>query len=656
MIASWLNLQRFQQGLLQLVGDLLLPQQRRAHGFGLVVLLLLAAVSGSSLAALLMAVVLRLSAAILGPSGFNALFPYLGSLIPHLLLPWLALGVLLCAVATAVLLLLVRNQGEQARRYWIGLSLLVGLMVVSTAADVAFTQGNGSLFDALQQKDSHRFWLAFVGLSAIYGMTLPFQWLDSYGPSLFAIQWRKFSTAALQSVYLRNRNYYQLELNSPANLDNPDQRIADDIRGSVDGATSLFFGFSTSLLSFAAYILVLVKVSGWLVLTLLISTLLGNGSIALLVRRLANLTVQQQRLEANFRFALVHLRSHAEGLAFHRGEGQQARALVQRFRAVLRNAEQLVRWRSFVDQGTALYGFVMQLAPLLVLTGGFFKGAVSLGQLMVGITAFAQVQGALSFFILKADDLAHLFAGADRVERLRAACGEPAVVPTAFRSAISTMETPAAPTLQLRQMLIKPPGGRPLWAKPLNLSLESGSSLLVMGPSGCGKTSLLRTIAQLWPPLEGEVLGVPLKQMAFLPQRPYLPLGSLRDQLLVAEGNLDIADDALLSVLRKVKLDQLLERFPSLDIEENWEQVLSGGEQQRIAFARLLIQPKPLVLLDEATSALDLPTEAELYGQLLLLGGTVISVGHRSSLRGFHQHLLQFDAQGNWHFGLKAQD
>jgi ABC-type uncharacterized transport system fused permease/ATPase subunit len=177
-----------------------------------------------------------------------------------------------------------------------------------------------------------------------------------------------------------------------------------------------------------------------------------------------------------------------------------------------------------------------------------------------------------------------------------------------------------------------------------------------MGPSGCGKTSLLRTIAQLWPPLEGEVLGVPLEQMAFLPQRPYLPLGSLRDQLLLVEGNRDIADDALLNVLRKVKLDQLLERFPSLDVEENWEQVLSGGEQQRIAFARLLIQPKPLVLLDEATSALDLPTEAELYGQLLLLGGTVISVGHRSSLRGFHQHLLQFDAQGNWHFGLNAQD
>ena len=217
----------------------------------------------------------------------------------------------------------------------------------------------------------------------IYLLTLPLQFLTSYGQKRFALAWREAGTTTMVGGYLADRAYYRLESDPQLQqqIDNPDQRIAEDIGNSVFSATDLAFGFCASLLSLAAYLLVLLGIGPLLVITLLAATLLGNGLILRLVRRLAGLSVRQQGLEADYRYALVHVRSHAESLAFLRGEAAVAQQLRRRFLRLLENFERLIRWRTLLEQCTGLYGFLMQFVPYLVLSAAYFGGRVSLGQL-----------------------------------------------------------------------------------------------------------------------------------------------------------------------------------------------------------------------------------------------------------------------------------
>jgi putative ATP-binding cassette transporter len=480
-------------------------------------------------------------------------------------------------------------------------------------------------------------------------VTLPIQFLNTYGQQRFALAWRDRTTTTLAGGYLEHHTYYRLEADPErmGGIDNPDQRLADDIQRAVFSATDLFFGFCTSLLSLAAYILVLFGISGALVVTLLIATLFGNGVIVQLVRRVAALSFRQQAFEADFRFALVHIRSNAEGIAFLGGEAHEGRGLAERFQRLLANFEKVIRWRTVVGQSTDLYGFLMQFVPYVVLSTAYFGGAVTLGQLTVGSIAFAQVQTALSFLIVRADDFSSLFASLQRVRELRSVTAatppEPAPpLPAAIAS--------GAPSLRLLHVSVAHPiGGRPL-ISDLSLQVSAGERLLIAGPSGCGKTSLLRVICGLAPASAGRIETPGPERLMVLPQKPYMPLGSLREQLLFSLP-LTAAppeDADLRRLLAAVRLGNLSERYPDLSVVDDWGRVLSGGEQQRLGFARLLINRRPFVILDEATSALDLDTERHLYGLLRREGMAVISVGHRPSLREFHPRVLRLDGHGGW--------
>ena len=346
-------------------------------------------------------------------------------------------------------------------------------------------------------------------------------------------------------------------------------------------STDLFFGFCTSLLSLAAYVLVLFQISGLLVLTLLIATVAGNGVIVQLVRRLANLSFRQQSLEADFRFGLMHVRSHAESIAFLRGEARESRGLGRRFRLLLQNLERLIRWRAFVEQGTGLYGFLMQFVPYLVLSTAYFSGKVTLGQLTVGSIAFSQVQAALSFLIVRADDFSSLFASLHRVGELRRALS-PGTTSSALISAPTPAPAPAVEAgeeLLLHQLTVANPGGGPPLIAGLDLRVAAGERLLVTGPSGCGKTSLLRVLCGLAPAAAGRLQTPDPSAWTVLPQAPYMTLGSLRDQLVytLPIGAPPPSDDDLRRVLARVRLAALGERYPDLDVEEDWARLLSGG-------------------------------------------------------------------------------
>jgi putative ATP-binding cassette transporter len=302
----------------------------------------------------------------------------------------------------------------------------------------------------------------------------------------------------------------------------------------------------------------------------------------------------------------------------------------------------VIRWRAFVGQGSGLYSFLMQFVPYLVLSGAYFGGRVTLGQLTVGSIAFGQVQVALSFLVDRADEFSGLFASLHRIGELRAA-----TVPEAAPGSGLRLERAE---LVLQKLGVADPGGTRLLIRGLDLRLVPGERLLITGPSGCGKTTLLRVLCGLVPAASGRLLTPAPQDWMVLPQKAYLALGSLRDQLLYTRPVTapPPPDTELRRVLTLVRLDTLLVRYPDLEAEADWDQVLSGGEQQRLGFARLLLHPCPFVVLDEATSALDLETERHLYGLLLQAGLAVISVGHRPSLEAFHQRILRLDGHGAW--------
>ena len=639
----------FGRDLQGLAASFLLPAaRRRAWGLGLLTLAAAAALALGS-AALIVGTLALLTERGLGPARRTLAFPYLNPL-----LQWagqghhLALATAVAGLGLLTLLALARSFGPSLRRRWWALAALLTLLVLSTAVDVAFTEGNGAVMEALNHRSAAGFWGTAAGLVVLYGLSLPIQFLTTYGQQRWALAWRRARTNDLAAAYLQQQTYYRLqaEPSLQQRIDNPDQRIADDVQRAVVSATALFFGFFTSLLALGAYILVLLSISGSLVLTLAVASLVGNGVIGGLVRRLAALGFRQQGLEADYRFALMHVRSHAESLAFQRGEHPVAAELGRRFTTLLTNQERLIRWRSLVEQSTGLYAFLMQFAPYLVLSAAYFGGRVSLGDLTVGSIAFGQVQASLSFLIDRADDVSSLFASLQRVGELEQAM--PGSLTVAKESAMAAQ--PAA-GLRLSNLTVNHPGGgRPL-VEGLNLALAPGERLLITGPSGCGKTSLLRVLCGLAAAAQGLRQCPPLEKTLVLPQQPFLPLGSLRDQVLFpgpAPEEAIASDGALRGLMVAVGLQELADRPGELAQEADWNRVLSGGEQQRIGFARLLLRRPALAVLDEASSALDLAAEAELYGQVVATGAMVVSVGHRPSLRAFHHWELQLSGHGAW--------
>ncbi|SDF52489.1 putative ATP-binding cassette transporter [Sporolituus thermophilus DSM 23256] len=523
---------------------------------------------------------------------------------------------------------------------------------------VLINEWYNTFYNALQNYDKDAFWQAlgeFCLLAAIYIIIAVY---ELYLQQMLEIRWRRWLTYRYLDNWLYKRTYYIMQLLDPG-TDNPDQRISEDLRLFTAYTLRLSLGLLKAVVTLVSFVAILWRLSGplhipfgawqltipgYLVWAALAYAIIGTWLTVKIGRPLVNLNFDQQRFEADFRFSLVRLREHGESIAFYGGERQEQANFVQRFRHVFANFWQLMQRQKQLTWFTSGYFQLAIIFPILVASPRYFAGQIQLGGLMQISSAFGRVQDSLSWIIDRFSQLAEWQAVVNRLvgfinnmERVRHICLNEAGV------RIRPSEGATFTAVGLNVCL---PDGRQL-IQPLALELRRGDSLLVVGPSGCGKSTLLRTFAGLWPFGQGEIRIPQGQRVLFVPQKSYLPIGTLREALLYPKSPGSVSDAAIREAMDLCRLEGFKDQ---LDRVEDWSHILSLGEQQRVAFVRVLLQKPDWLFLDEATSALDEPTERALYKLLRerLPQTTIVSVGHRNTLSSHHRKKLAIDDSGNW--------
>jgi vitamin B12/bleomycin/antimicrobial peptide transport system ATP-binding/permease protein len=536
------------------------------------------------------------------------------------------------------------NQKWQARGF---LGAVVLCLLAYTGLSVMLNNKRGVLISALSAQDEPRFWqtvIIFIGVLVLYAPLLAgYQYLRDR----LSLQWRRWLTDHFVDRYFRDRAYYQLNTTG-TEIDNPDQRIAEDVRSFTQESLTFLLVLVESVLSVIAFSSVLWGISRPLVFFLVLYALVGTFVTALVFGKpLVRLNFEQLKKEADFRFSLVRIRENAEAIAFYRGEARESDQVKHRFLEVFANVKRLLVWELNLNILTNAYEFIPFILPALVVAPAIFAGEMEVGRVSEAQGAFVRVFFSLNVVVARFQALTTFGAGINRLSSFAAFLEQTEAAPTA-EGAAPRIETVEADRLVLKHLTLETPNRQRTLVRDLSVMVPPGEGLLVMGPSGCGKSSLLRAIAGLWTAGSGTILRPEPDQILFLPQRPYMVLGTLREQLLYPNTQIEVEDERLQQVLAQVNLADLAERFGGFAAEQDWAEVLSLGEQQRLTFARLLINQPQYVILDEATSALDLENEERLYQHLQATGSTYLSVGHRSTLAHYHQHLLKLTQDQTW--------
>jgi vitamin B12/bleomycin/antimicrobial peptide transport system ATP-binding/permease protein len=556
------------------------------------------------------------------------------------------------------------------------LAAIVALNLALVGMTVILNFWNRAFYNALQDKDWQTFLdLLFLGrrtpgglmpgfclIAAVYILVAVYR---TYLNQWLRIRWRRWMTERFLTGWLSHRAYYRISLQaaySGAGLgtpdpktgrtadkavgtDNPDQRIADDINNFVVDTLSLSLDLLSNVVTLFSFLTILwtlsgpmevlgVNIPGYMVWVALIYSAIGTWLTHRVGWPLAGLNFRQQRVEADFRFALVRLRENVEGVALYGGELEEQENLKTRFRDVIQNWWAIMRRTKALNALIAGYSQVAVIFPIVVAAPRYFSGTMTLGDLTQTADAFGQVQGAMSWFVNSYASLAGWRATVERLATFHYA------IEAARLAAGEGVTAEPGETLELDHASIALPTGTPLLA-PTSLAFRPGESVVLTGRSGAGKSTLFRALAGIWP-FGGGHVRQPSGKLMFLPQRPYIPLGTLRHAIAYPSAPDTHSDAEIRAALADAKLGHLEDR---LDDEENWTQRLSGGEQQRLALARALLNRPDWLFLDEATASLDPQAESELYAILRerLPNTTIVSIAHRPAVAAFHERHLVFD-------------
>lgn len=541
-------------------------------------------------------------------------------------------------------------QSEEKKKACFLLACILALTLGIVYMLVLLNQWNNSFYSALQNYETEKIFdelIHFSWLAAIYIVLAVYSY---YLQQMLILNWRRWLTVRFLDIWLKNKTYYNLQMFGK-DTDNPDQRISEDVRLFVEMTLSFTIGIIKSLCTFASFVFILYKMSGPLSFTVfgttltiqgylfwaaLIYSIIGTYITHLVGRKLVQLNFVQQRYEADFRFSMIRLRESAESVAFYRGEQQEAGVFKNRFKLLLDNFWRLVNKQKQLVWLNSGYSQIAIIFPFVAAMNRYLNREFTLGGLMQVSNAFGYVQSSLSYFIDMYTAIAQWQAVVMRLTYFGNHMQEVAQDADRFHlERFATSKKVSADAMQVNL-----PDGTPLLEK-ITFSLNQGENVLIKGISGSGKSTLLRAIAGIWPFVEGKINLPERDQLMFIPQKPYIPLGTLREALLYP-GSKPVSDDELRLLLVRCQIGYLQDK---LDLMADWSHVLSVGEQQRLAFVRAHIQQPIWLFLDEATSALDEETEAKMYSLLaeFLPMTTVVSVGHRSTLNKYHQKVLRLD-------------
>lgn len=542
---------------------------------------------------------------------------------------------------------------------WKARGLLAGVIALTLGQVymlVLLNGWNNDFYNALQQRDFESFWPLIGQFAGFAFLHIIFAVYAVYVRQILEIKWRNWMTDKYLDRWLGHQTYYRLQVAGQDDMDNPDQRIADDVNSFVNLTLNLFVGVLKQATSLVAFVVILwnlsgsldiplgdtvLSVPGYMVFVTLIYSAVGTWLAHKVGYKLIRLNYDQQRFEADFRFSMVRFRENSESVAFYGGEKPELQNFRERFALVISNFWGLMKQIKLLNFYVNGYAQIALIVPLLMCAPQYFNGTMQMGGLMQTINAFGRVQDALSYFVESYDGIAQYIAV---IRRLGGFAGHMEEAEALTSDFVFTRNDTNA--LQLWQMNIALPDGREL-AEKLSIAVPAGKRLLISGGSGAGKSTLLRAIAGIWPYGTGEISLPTGWRTMFLPQRPYLPLGSLRRAIYYPQPVPENADDNLAGLLEHFGLQKLAAQ---LDVVEDWSRILSLGEQQRLAFIRILLLRPDIVFLDESTSALDEPREAQAYEILhqLLPQMAVVSVGHRSSLLNWHDKQLVLAGDGYW--------
>lgn len=536
---------------------------------------------------------------------------------------------------------------------WILSLVIIGFNLGLVGIDVILNYWNRDFFNALQSKNEGEFWYQLGKFCVIAGIYIIVAVYYLYLRQMLMIRWRRWMTDALLERWLGNRAYYLLQL-SDYGTDNPEQRIEQDIHSFTSSTVTLVMGLLNSIVTLFSFTFILWTVSGSLSFTVashqitipgymlwiaVLYAAVGTYLAYRIGRPLVGINFMQERYNASFRFGMSRLRENAESVAFYGGEADEKRRLAFAFDNVWRNWFQYMKQTKRLTWFTSFYGQAASVFPFFVASPRYFSGAITFGTLTQIADAFSSVQGALSWVVDAFSSLADWKASVNRL--------------IAFMDAVEKAEHDAAnmallfehqgnePRLKAEHLHITLPDGQPLLTA-VDFSINPGQRVLISGPSGSGKTTLFRMLAGLWPFGSGKVRLSKQARSLFLPQKPYLPIATLREVLTFPMTQEVFTNDQIAAALRDVQLEALIER---LDERSNWSLILSGGEQQRIAMARAILTKPDWLFLDEAMSALDEASEQRMYRLLIerLPHSSIISVAHREVATKFHDLRLSIN-------------